>query len=108
MFIALKMQVSEERDGEECWLTKKPLLLELQLCLLLSQHLAVLALLFLRKKYSPCVPYKKGVKETGDRHYLGMKRAGGDRKRVCGSGVTLDSQQPSLAVCLVTGSFTMS
>lgn len=33
--------------------------------------------------------------ETGDQHYLGVKRARGDRKRICGSGVKLNSQQPS-------------
>jgi len=45
--------------------------------------------LFSRKKYSCCVPYKKGVRETGDQHYFGMRRSGGYRKRVCGSGVML-------------------
>lgn len=102
MFVALKMQLSEDR-AEEGWVTKKSFSSELQFCLLLSQDLAVVTLLFLRQKYSSCVPYKKRVRETGDQHYLGMKRAGGDRKRVCGSGVTLDSHQPSLTMCLVTG-----
>lgn len=74
---------------------------------MLSQDLTVLTLLFIRKKYSACAPYKKDVRVLITIFYLGMKRPGGDRKTVCGFGVTLDSQKPSPAVCLVTGSFTM-
>lgn len=61
-------------------MTKKCLLSELQLCLWLNHNLAVLMLLFVRKKYPSCILWKKGVREIGDWHYLGMKRAGGGQE----------------------------